>query len=292
MKKHYINGKSVYVFEDHNWALLPWAEISNSLSSIPYLITLDHHTDTHPAFLNYAYWESKQKSEIAAILRAEKCAKINKNDTDSLAAAINQLRHDEHIDAAIKSNIITHSFSIQYSNSAGTLSREEEHYIERNHSDIMARIRGEIHRPIPPFNYSIPEGRMFLIPNICAVNCPRGPHTDECTLDHVNQALEDIFLEDKLSHITQMSITSGLGNPNSRPYILDIDLDYFKTLRSAIPLTNSVFYSLIKKAAGITIARETDCVEMLRLEGETITSDQLEGIILNHICAATSTADA
>lgn len=279
-----LNNKSVFIFENHSTAIIPWAELSNSQKVIPYLITLDYHTDTRQAFLRSAYWQANEDENIASILRNEFVQHINKNNRQSVIDAAQMLNHDEHIDAAIKANIISHSFSIQYSDSFGTSSIEEESYINNN---SVARLNEEfIELPEPPFSYNVPKDRMFIAPNICAIGCPRGPHTDDCVIEHANQAIEDIFLEDKLNYLNRMSITSGLGCPNERPYILDIDLDYFRTFKSATPNNTSIFYQLIKNSIGITIAKESDCVEMLKLDPE-LNSAYLEEVILNHIDMAT-----
>jgi uncharacterized protein YbjQ (UPF0145 family) len=49
-----IRGKSVYVFESHNMALVPWGECRRAVGQAPRLFTLDYHTDTRPAFVGAA----------------------------------------------------------------------------------------------------------------------------------------------------------------------------------------------------------------------------------------------
>lgn len=283
-----FGGKDVYVFESHNFALIPWAEISNSLTETPYLITLDYHTDTHHAFQSEAYHSANGDYEAARVIRTKLCGLIDKTKPHSVFDAAVRLRHDEHIHAAICAGIVSHSFSIQYMDSLGTTSREQEARFERMRNDPAAIFRGEIPDAAPPFSYNVPDDGMFVVPNGCAIGCPRAPHTDECIVPHANQALEDVFLQDKLDCIQLMSCTSGLGTLQERPYILDIDLDYFRTRRAAQPLTTSVFYQLIQHAAAITIARESLCVEMLRLPGEDISSEELQSQVLSHVQKAMS----
>ncbi|CAO3453957.1 hypothetical protein [Azospirillum largimobile] len=274
-----IAGKKVYSFEDHATALLPWAELSCVSSTKPYLITLDFHTDTHPAFLNHCFWNVSQDPDKAGPERDRLCKNLNKHDTISINNAISLLKHDEHIDAAIKSDIINHSFTIQRESSS-TLSREEEDFFEM---DFMYTFQNP--RPRPPFTYSVPEDRMFVIGQTCAIGCPRGPHDDQCIIDHINQAIEDIYLQACLNEMTTMSVTSGLGALTERPYILDIDLDYFQTFRSVNPISSTVFHDLIRGALGITIAKESVCVEMGRKE-ETLDSSYLLNKVLDHIQVA------
>ncbi len=66
-------------------------------------------------------------------------------------------------------------------------------------------------------------------------------------------------------------------------YILDIDLDYFRTEKSIKPSDNSTFYSLIKDALCVTIAREPSCVEDLKMKRESINSKFLQETIISHI---------
>jgi hypothetical protein len=79
-------------------------------------------------------------------------------------------------------------------------------------------------------------------------------------------------------------MNADLGQPiESTKYILDIDLDVFLTRRSATPNDPTLFRRFLANAAAITIAREPNCVEDLRLEGEDITSNELEALMLEHI---------
>ncbi|WP_445656551.1 UPF0489 family protein [Achromobacter sp. NCFB-sbj8-Ac1-l] len=282
-----INNKSVFIFDSHQMALLPWSLLAKRAPRAPYVISLDYHTDTNEAFWNYAFWKCDQNTEKARTLCSELVDAIDRLDESSVQLAIENLKNDEHIDAAIKSGIISHSFSIQHMDSSGTLSNERKHYINRNYSDHMARLRNEILEPLPPFTYEAPKDKMFIVPRECAVGCERIPHNDECLRDYANQVLEYKFLREKFDVIDQMAHTSGIASIRPQPYILDIDLDYFQTLRAAKPKDFNFFHALIRNSFGITIAREHDCVDMLRFAGESIDSPQLERIVLQHIDKAT-----
>lgn len=54
--------------------------------------------------------------------------------------------------------------------------------------------------------------------------------------------------------------------PEDRPYILDIDLDYFKGEASVNPADPSLFLKLIRDAAAVTVCRERDWVRLLNLD--------------------------
>ena len=54
--------------------------------------------------------------------------------------------------------------------------------------------------------------------------------------------------------------------PHGLPFILDIDLDYFKGEKSIKPEDSSLFRELIRKSAVITISRERDWVRLLNMD--------------------------
>lgn len=278
-----ISGKKIFIFETHSAAIIPWAWVSSTVATTPFLISLDYHTDTHQAFLWHSHTVHGEDWESRCRLHTLLCSKIDKANTESLYEAFSKLRHDEHIDAAIQAGILSHSFSIQYSDPSGTLSNEQDAYIN---IPFEQKFMEKTRYPEPPYTYSIPDRRMFVVPRGCAVNCQRNPHNDQCVIDVSNQAIESVYLNEKINTIRAMSETSGLGGITNRPYILDIDLDYFRTARSVIPHDATTLYDLIRGATAITIAKETTCVENLRLEGESITSEYLLNAILQHVTTA------
>lgn len=87
--KEVIGGKTVFLVEDHHHALLPWREIRNELGVPPHILTLDHHTDTLPAF---SHWNEVNGG----------CHPVR----ISVEEALPDLRHDEHFDFAVRNNII------------------------------------------------------------------------------------------------------------------------------------------------------------------------------------------
>ena len=77
-----------------------------------------------------------------------------------------------------------------------------------------------------------------------------------------NYHLEDDFL---LTHFEVMSRMNKLIRKDgtiTAPYILDIDLDYFTTKNSILPKNINVFSRIVKNAEIITIAKESDCVNL------------------------------
>lgn len=294
-EKMNVSGKKVYVFEDHAMAILPWREIHKDIGKQPYLITLDYHTDTLDAFLREAYALYGDDDINSKKYREEAYARVRREGPKSADWAQQLLRSDEHIDFAIKAGIISHSFSIQYANNWGTLSNEEERYnseVEAAGGALIVHIANIIiNQPEEQyFTYNVPKNRMFIVPHGCAIGCNKSPHDDDCLILHANQAIENCYLSDQIEKIKRMSVTSGLSKFSifEQPFILDIDLDYFRTKNAINPKHTSIFYALIKNAAAITIAQEPECVEMLRLDNK-LDSKYLLSSLLEHIKRAMCT---
>jgi hypothetical protein len=97
-------------------------------------------------------------------------------------------------------------------------------------------------------------------------------------------ALEDINLSLRMKHIDDINNSIFGPTYNFREnFILDIDLDYFNTRQSINPNQDEIFYSLIRRSAGITIAREGWFVEDCKLENEKLDVTYLENMLIQHI---------
>jgi len=83
-----------------------------------------------------------------------------------------------------------------------------------------------------------------------------------------------------------MSRCVGIDHLESKPYILDIDLDAFHSRQAIEPADRTVLYCLIRNALAITIATEAECVEELKFDGEAIDADFLLARMMEHIQAA------
>ena len=281
---HIICGKDIYIVDDHHQALLPWAMIRRRFDRAPNLITIDHHTDINEAFEEHAHLETYKIGGDACTLASELAKRINWQDDQSLRWAIENLRHDEHIDAATLSGILNYAFCIQLSDSGGNTSIEEQAYA----ADRQARWPqpSTIPPPSRPMTYENPENHIFVIPHDCAIGCKRMPHNDDCIVEHGNMIIESIYLDDQLARGAEMSQCVGIDHLEAQHYILDIDLDAFHSRQAIEPADTATFYRLIRNAVAITVATEAKCVEELKFDGEEIDANNLLARLMSHIKVA------
>lgn len=266
--KRQIAGKDIHIFESHSTAIVPWGQIRCKRSNAPNLITLDYHTDTREAFLHLS--------------------KIDVRNEESLYEAAKNLRNDEQIDAAIRADIISSAFIISYDDQS-TQSREEKKYYDENYGGVncmRTNLEGfQSTYPPRPYTYDVPESKMFV------VGASEGFEYDKDSGDadekqHFDLAIESPYLDKKLQIINEMYSSVGIKNVLEQDYILDIDLDYFKTRNSIEPRDKKTFYNLIKSAHAVTIAMEPYFVNVEKYPGEKIAPDFLLEALLRHIHSA------
>ncbi|WP_242311990.1 UPF0489 family protein [Bacillus cereus group sp. BfR-BA-01331] len=290
-----IKDKDIYIVEHHHHVLEPWA-IHRERNAAPILVTLDHHTDCNSAFLNHSSCKFKGESGEVIAEREDYrriCVEqINYNDLQTVQSAIGNLKHDEHIDAAIKSNIIEKAFIINYNACSDTpISFKEEKRIEAFNFKMLGMSPGEDFEVQAPEGYHESTDSMYILDRKCWIGNQTehpDPCNDNCKKPHYDQAIESIYLEDKLNTINEMVPGLIQDNQFTQEYILDIDLDYFHTLRSIHPEDYDIFYNLIRNAKIITIAMESLCVDDGKYGDEDIDSASLLTALLSHIEEALS----
>lgn len=199
MKKLTLKNKNVYIVENHHETLRPFTLEREGCKLAPTLLTLDHHTDTLDAFTHY-----RETSGDMSFFE---------DDTEK---ALTKLRHDEHIDYAVKRNLISQALLITH----------EDFSIEHN-------------------------------PAIEIVH--EAPSADTSKEAYYSVALESSFLNSQLERAA-IKIEGE--------FILDIDLDYFKTRKSVSPDDDTTFCNLIRNASFITISMERDWVRLLNMDFE------------------------
>lgn len=281
-----IKGKNIYVVDAHHRALAAWALTRRASALPPNLITIDHHTDIHEAFLGFAWMEHHEgRIEDEMPLREKLITQIDWKDDASLKSAIAKLKHDEHINAATLSGVLDQAYCIQLSDNDGCQSLEQEAYS----ADRDARWPAAPTLPVPtrPMTYAATAERVYVIPAPCYIGCVSRPHNDDCVVRHALEIVETRYLEDQLARGSEISRCFGLPNLEAAPYILDIDLDAFHSRKAITPDDPSTLHRLIKNAVAITIATEPECVEELwHDENDRMNSNELLAELIRHIEAA------
>lgn len=270
MKQYTFAGKSIFIFEKHHEALLPWSNLKKAQKEKDlYLFSFDHHTDTHDPFLDYSY---NNEFDTSLLLRD-----IDISSELSIKNTIDKLKNDEHIKTAICLGIIEKAFIISHDNlSDNPISNEENDRLNDREKLIASMIDHSLITPCK--NRTYPDSDIYIPPFYTDGRCEHGNEYDVVVL-------EDMFLKDKLDILARMCPSViNLSNETilQKPYILDIDLDYFHTLVSTQPKNYSIFRNLVLNAEIITIAQEPVCVDICKSD-ENVTSAKLEKNILELI---------
>jgi hypothetical protein len=251
-----INGKQVFISAKHHEVLHAWADYRRKVAEAPIAITLDHHTDTIDAFRGADFDPDKLERNTA--LYEQFIREMDYRNPSSINDAIMKLRHDEHIDAALKTDILRKAFVICYdAYDDKPPPNELTAFLEKYHN--IWQVYRHKERPKRPYTY--PESGIYVVENLCSMGCTKQTHDDNCTILHYNQAIESVLLENKLSIISEMAPGMIKNNRFTRDYILDIDLDYFHTCDSIQPKDHATFHELIRNASLITVATEEDFIE-------------------------------
>ncbi len=95
---------------EHHHALREWARHRRTVDVPPTLLTFDHHTDTLPAFGRAARSEEERREWIAA---------FDYHSDASVDAALALLRHDEHIDLALRAGVVSRAVIIAHADHSG-----------------------------------------------------------------------------------------------------------------------------------------------------------------------------
>jgi hypothetical protein len=291
-----IGGKPVALFEKHHFALLPWHDWRLSLPAPPRLLSLDYHADSMIAFRGYACAAaagSRARPDwgiVAEIERQRRMSRVVENDPASVEDAVRDLHNDEHIDAALHAGILDIAFVV--SHDCDEFLRSNEQIVldlkcvpqEDLDPDMIGGPIPEIPAVAPPpFSYSIPKNRVVILEDK-----EFGNDDEARTRRWRDSLIESEFLAERLALIDHISTSAGIPRLFERPFILDIDLDAFNTRRAIAPVDSAVFYNLVRRAVGITIAREPECVTFYQYKGEELTAEWLEEALIAHLNAALS----
>ena len=239
----HLSKKMICIFENHAHALLPWARWATQNKKALKLVSLDHHSDTNSCYLRSLFKDVGRNLTEIERLRTLRINSTDFKDQTQTLSALTGLHHDEHIHAAIRLGIISQAYIIQHSFDS---------------IDDEISLKG-----------------MNVLPT--EINL-KGSSED---IKHMyfDQILETEFLTRQLDAFKRLPLPLDIEKDD---YILDIDLDVFKSKQSIQPHNKSLFLRLISKSIGITIARETQWVETLKRE-PSLNSHFFENALLEFI---------
>ena len=80
---------------------------------------------------------------------------------------------------------------------------------------------------------------------------------------------------EKIRHLADKVLELLPEIPVKKPFILDVDCDFFLTLQACRIRQDSRFAEWVRHAVMITLSREEDWVKLLRLPGETFSGEEI-----------------
>ncbi len=146
------------VVSEHHQVLRPWSQLRCSLERAPAVLTLDHHTDVLPAFGRYAQGDET--------LRQELIANFDYTSEESIADALSKLRHDEHIDLALRAGVISSALIIAHENFTTPAHEAMRVYVEPNWPDGDTMLNDPV--TFRPFADKMLEDEFLLGAKFCA----------------------------------------------------------------------------------------------------------------------------
>lgn len=275
VRRRVIGGKRVYIFERHNFALCAWAEIKRSHSPELALITLDYHTDTQPAFKRFANDGNRSKMESRI---AERLSQIDVRDNQSVFEAAVDLANDEQIDAAMRLKLFNAAFCFNQQNKTTPS-------IAGNHNtkpDWLSLIDWDSPEDL------VVSDRIFEVGEAYAIGWTGSVRDGAWDRPFADQAIESVMLKQLISRANSLAGSMDIPDLREQAFVLDIDLDYFRTMDSLAPKDPSAFHELIRRAKAITIATEPSFVKTLGLE-DKLTADFALARVTEHIDSALAT---
>jgi hypothetical protein len=241
-----VGGKKVYIVENHHEVLIPWSEYASENETAPVLLTFDHHIDTRSAFYRYSCRVAGQEWRS---VREQLIEDADINDSYTVAAALERLCNDEHIDFALQTGIISDAavFSLMGAGICRDYANSKICYVDP-----------------------------------CGISkCSTSSRDDECQIDAYDRVIEGEELLYKLNQINRFIPGFFTSDRIKKKFILDIDLDCFHTKKSINPVDKSLFYYLINNAEIITIAREGYYVELEKRDDDINVEYLLEKLLVH-----------
>lgn len=204
----------------HHEVLRAWCRHRRTVDSPPVAVTFDHHTDTLPAFSRAAASEAERKARIA---------RFDWRSDESIESALRELRHDEHLDLALRGGVISRSIVIAHST---------ENIIAET---LHPRIRVVADETWPELNFLLNHPEEF-------------------------RPLADRVFD---SGWLAARFAGAEFAPGETPgFLFDLDLDYLLTADALAPADGTLLQTMLRNAALVTVSREEEWLRLLRIDPE------------------------
>jgi len=237
-----VEAPVVHIVEHHHHVLPYWAQYRRTLRNAPRLITLDFHTDTSKPFRHFLRTHYPGDPAHVETLRKRWIQSIDFRDPASITSILEKLNNDEHVVAAIQSDIISSAFVIAHS------ARDTDQAVYNEH-------------------------------RICCRAVDRDPNSQGATRAECDRVLESAFLDEMVLSFNQFLDEIGELRLDQSSYILDIDLDYLNTFRAAAPDDAATLRQLAQHAGIITIATEPGYVAHCARDVGLNSDDLLDALV-------------
>lgn len=177
VQKITVNNKDLYIAGSHNRVLEAWEP-----GVCQNVFSLDYHTDTRPAFENYSYWRADSEltaghcsdHDLRKVELSDQKIRHYLENRISMDQVNDNLRHDEHLDFAVRTGLIDKAFILS-TNSNEKSSNPNVHIVgsleEYGGQSLM--------------EYSPP----------CVPGCRKENHDSDCSILRADSSIEGCFLD-------------------------------------------------------------------------------------------------
>lgn len=204
----------------HHEVLRAWCRHRREVEFPPVAVTFDHHTDTLPAFSRAASSEAERESWIT---------EFDWRSDVSVETALQRLRHDEHLDLALRGGVISGSIVIAHST---------ENVIAET---LNPQIRVAADETWPELNFLLNHPAEFR--------------------PLAGRVFDSGWLAARFAE-------AGFSPEANPGFLFDLDLDYLLTADALAPVDGTLLQTMLRNAALVTVSREEEWLRLLRIDPE------------------------